>query len=143
MKFVELFDSRDKKRRLSHIRNLIILAIADGHLDQTEKSLITTIAIRVGITPSELDRLIDRPGSINFYPPSSYRERIEQLFDMVLVMMADGEIHDNELTFCKAVAARLGFHMQIIDAIIESIIDSVKAGLEAERIISRLMQYEH
>ena len=32
MKFIELFDSRDKEKRISHIRNLMALACADGKL---------------------------------------------------------------------------------------------------------------
>ncbi len=44
-----------------------------------------------------------------FNPPETYKERIEQLYDMVIVMMVDGEITEIELLFCKAVAEALGF----------------------------------
>lgn len=99
MKFVELFDSRDKKKRLSHIKNLIALGLADGYLDKDETNLIFRIGINAGLTPNDVQRLLERPESIQFYPPDSYRERIEQLYDMVMVMMVDGEFHENEIMF--------------------------------------------
>jgi L,D-peptidoglycan transpeptidase YkuD (ErfK/YbiS/YcfS/YnhG family) len=51
--------------------------------------LIFKIGVRSGLSPDELHRFFQRPESIAFYPPDSYRERIEQLYDMVMVMMVD------------------------------------------------------
>lgn len=68
MKFLELFDSRDKKKRLSHIRNLVALACADGSLDKNEMDLIFKIGVRAGLSPDELQRIFQRPDSIAFYP---------------------------------------------------------------------------
>ncbi len=140
MKLLELFDSRDKKKRLSHIRNLISLACIDGQIDKNELDLIFRIAIRGGLTPEEFKRIVDRPDSVSFTPPDNYRERIEQLYDMVLVMMIDGEIHEKEIALCKLSAIRLGFKHQVIDKMIHDIIDSIAKGIAADIALSMLFE---
>jgi len=139
MKFLELFDSRDKKKRLNHIRNLVALACADGSLDKNEMDLIFKIGVRAGLSPDELHRIFQRPESIAFYPPDSYRERIEQLYDMVMVMMVDGDLHDNEITLCKLTAIKLGFKHQIIDKMVHDTVEMIAKGIAVEIALARLL----
>lgn len=139
MRFLELFDSRDKKKRLSHIRNLVALACADGSLDKNEMELIFKIGVRAGLSPDELKRIFQRPDSIAFYPPDSYRERIEQLYDMVMVMMVDGELHDNEIALCKLTAVKLGFKYQIIDKIVHDTVEMIAKGIAVDIALARLL----
>lgn len=140
MKFIEIFDSRDKKKRLSHIRNLVALACADGSLDKSEMDLIFKIGVRAGLSPDELNRIFQRPDSIAFYPPDSYRERIEQLYDMVMVMMVDGEFHKNEIALCKLTAIKLGFRHQVIDKIVHDTVEMIADGIATEIAFARLME---
>ena len=139
MRIIELFDSRDKKKRLSHIRNLIALACADGSLDKSEMDLIFKIGIRAGRSPDELNRNFECPNSISFFHPDSYRERIEQLYDMVMVMMVDGELHENEIALCKVTAIKLGFKHRIIDQMVHDTIDMIADGIATDIAIRRLL----
>lgn len=139
MKFLELFDSRDKKKRLSHIRNLVALACADGSLDKNEMDLIFKIGVRAGLSPDELHRIFQRPDSIAFYPPDSFRERIEQLYDMVMVMMVDGDLHGNEIALCKLIAIKLGFKHQIIDKMVHDTVEMIAKGIAVDIALARLL----
>ncbi len=138
MVLLDLFDSRDKKKRLSHIRNLIALASSDGQLDESELKLIAQISTKVGLSPNELDRILKRPNSVDFIIPNSFNERIEQLYDMVLVMMIDTEIHENEIALCKLTAIKLGFKHQIVDKMVNDVIDMIARGLALEIVKSNL-----
>lgn len=139
MKFIEIFDSRDKKKRLSHIKNLVLLASSDGSFDESEMKLIFNIGIKAALSPRELERIFNRPESISFAPPDSFSERIEQLYDMVMVMMVDGEFHENEIALCKAVAIKLGFRHEIIDKIVVETIEMIAKGIATERALAKLM----
>jgi len=138
MALIDLFDSGDKKKRLSHIKNLVALAAADGEIDKNELDLILRIGAQVGLSREELLRIIQRPQSISFRAPDSFRERIEQLYDMVLIMMIDGEIHENEVALCKLTAIRLGFKHQVIEKIVADVIDMIAKGLALEIVLSDL-----
>lgn len=139
MKIKELFDSRDKKKRLSHIRNLIALACSDDKFDEAEGEAIYQIGIQSGLTEEEINRIFTRPDSIKFYKPESDLERIEQLYDMVLVMMVDGEIHDNEIHICKSIAVMLGFDPEIIGTMVFHVIEGIKNNTAPDVFISELM----
>lgn len=138
MALLDLFDSGDKKKRLSHIKNLVALAASDGEIDKGELELIFRIGARIGLSRDELLRIIERPESISFKTPESFKERIEQLHDMVLIMMINGEIHENEITFCKLSAIRLGFKHQIIDKMVHEVIDMIAKGLALNIVLSNL-----
>jgi hypothetical protein len=138
---LELFDSGDKKKRLSHVKNLVVVALADGSIEKRELEMIFQIGIRAGLKPEELKRIIERPDSVEFFPPSTFRERIEQLYDMVLVMLINGEIDTNEVLFCKAVAIKIGFKPAIIDKMVQDIIDAIVKGLAFDLIFGNLKQY--
>jgi len=140
MNFLELFDSRDKKKRLSHIRNLMVLSLADGRLAKDEVDLVIKIGLNAGLTREELNRVISRPDSINFSPPETSRERIEQLYDMVMVMMVDGDIDENEVNLCKIIANGLGFRPVIIDKMILEVIDVIVQGIAIDIAIERLLR---
>jgi hypothetical protein len=138
MALLDLFDSRDKKKRLSHIRNLVMIAAADGVIDEDEIELIGNIGAKIGLTHSEIRRIIGRPESISFTPPTSFAERVEQMYDMILLMMIDGEIHDNELDLCILFAKSLGFKITIVDAIIDDIIKMVAKGMAIDYVLKKL-----
>ena len=51
------------------------LAAADGHVEDCETDIVADIAIRLGITESEIKRISKHQESIQFQPPESEDER--------------------------------------------------------------------
>ncbi len=107
-------------------------------MDKDEVDLIVRIGLRAGISHDELGRILKRPDSISFTAPDTFRERVEQLYDMVMVMMIDGELHENEITLCKVTAVRLGFKHEVIDKIVHDTINMIIDGIEVELALERL-----
>lgn len=140
MSILDLFDSRDKRERMSYVLNLWVVAAADGHLEDEERDLIFNIASRHGVTREELIRILQRPESISFTPPATLAGQIELLMDMVMVMMVDGEIDEREYRLCKTMARRLGFRQEVIDAMIVGIVEAIRKEIRREIAIERLMR---
>jgi len=115
------------------------LACIDGSLDEIELKLISRIAKKGGLKDTELKRIIERPESIAFLVPTNQAEKIEQIYDMVLVMMADGEIHEREVRFCKGTAIKLGINQIVVDLIVKNVIDMITKGLETEIALRQLL----
>lgn len=126
MSFIDLFKSRESREKLSHLKNLVAVAFADGKLEDNEMAALATVMARDGLTPSDLERCIKKPQGIKFLPPETPGQRVVYLKDMVLLMMCDGNIDDKELALCKATAIALGFKHEVIDAIIMDIIADIK-----------------
>ena len=126
MSFIDLFKSRESREKLSHLKNLVAVAFADGKLEDNEMAALSTVMALDGLTPSDLERCIKKPQGIKFLPPETPGQRVVYLKDMVLLMMCDGNIDDKELALCKATAIALGFKHEVIDAIIMDIIADIK-----------------
>ena len=99
---------------------------SNAKLDKVEIDLILDIGVSAGIAPGDLRRVVTRPKSVSFTPPESYAERIDQLYDMTLVIMIDGEIHENELEVCKGFAIALGLKSSVVDKMITNIIRQIE-----------------
>ena len=126
MSFIDLFKSRKSRERLSHLRNLVAVAFADGKLEDNEMAALAIVMEREGLSSSDLERCINNPKDIKFIPPQTSEQRIAYLRDMVLLMMCDGDIDKREFALCKATAIALGFKHEIVDAIIMNIIADIK-----------------
>lgn len=126
MSFIDLFKSRESREKLSHLKNLVAVAFADGKLKDNEMAALAAVMARDGLTPSDLERCIKKPKGIKFLPPETPGQRVVYLKDMVLLMMCDGDIDDRELALCKATAIALGFKHEVIDAMIMEIIADIK-----------------
>lgn len=129
MSFIDLFKSRESREKLSHLKNLMAVAFADGKLEKSEMTAIATVMARDGLTESDLKRCIENPEGIEFLPPKTDSQRIAYLKDMVLLMMCDGDIDDREIALCKVTAIALGFKQEVIDALIFDIINEIKRNM--------------
>jgi len=131
MSLWNLFQSKSEKERLSHIKNLIALTLADGKVDPTEVAVITAVASRENISPDKVKELMQHPDRASFVIPDSNDKKLEYLQDMVLLMMSDGDIDDKELALCKIVAIKFGYRHEVIDAMLLGIIADLKAKMNS------------
>jgi len=138
----ELFESFDKKKRKSHFKNLLAVAMADGKLDNIEFDFIMNLARNCYMSQDEVQRVIDYPEQISFYAPKTNAERFDQIYDLVTVMLIDGEIDDRERSLCKVFAMKLGFRTAIVDKLIQDIIDKAVVGLAKDVALNQVLKEE-
>ena len=60
MSFIDLFKSRESREKLSHLKNLVAVAFADGKLEDNEMAALATVMARDGLMPSNLERCIKK-----------------------------------------------------------------------------------
>ena len=130
MSIFDMFKSRAKKDQLGYLKALITLAAADGKIDKTELAAIAAVCHRDGISGSELKDFLDNPSSYEFTAPQNDATKLMLLKDMVCIMLADGEISDNEMILCKLTAESLGYKKEVIDAILADILIELKKSME-------------
>src|SRR5574344_1878393 len=119
MAFIDFLKKDSKK--LSHIKNLIAVASADGRLYRSELAGIAAVLARENMSPEDFDYCLKNPEKIKFTPPTSNEERVRYLTDMVLIMMADGKIDKSEYAICWETAIELGFRDDAVNIIIDGI----------------------
>lgn len=135
----ELFESFDKKKRKSHFKNLLAVAMADGNFDNVEYEYIMALAQKCYMSPAEVQRVIDNPEMIGFYAPKTNQERFDQIYDLVTVMLIDGKIDDREMKLCKIFAMKLGFRTAIVDRLIMDIVDQAVHGVAKDLALKQVL----
>lgn len=119
------------KQRLGQIKNLVMLAAADGHLTESELAVLLAVASREDISPEDFDKVIDDPDSVEITLPEDEDTKLAYLRDMVAMMMIDGELDEQELAICKIYAMALGYRSSIVDGMIAGVVDSLDAEAAA------------
>lgn len=118
-------DNAQDNQRLGQLKNLVMLAAADGHLTDSELAVLLAVASRENITPEEFNKVIDDPDSVDIDLPEDEDTKLAYLRDMVAMMMIDSELDEQELAICKIYAMALGYRSSIVDGMIAGIVDSL------------------
>ena len=130
MSIFDFFSSKEKRAKLSHLKNLVALSMADGKVEKSELAAIAAICSREGLTEDDLQKCLNNPDSINFVPPTDDKTRLRYIQDMLLLMMSDGDIDENEMLVCKLTAEALGYKHEVIDAMLIGIIADLKEKID-------------
>ena len=125
---METMNNNKDQQRLGQLKNLVMLAAADGHLTDSEMAGLLAVASRENLTPDEFNKVIDDPDSVNIVLPEDEDTKLAYLRDMVAMMMVDGELDEQELAICKLYALALGYRSSIVDGMIAGVIDQLDAA---------------
>jgi uncharacterized tellurite resistance protein B-like protein len=123
----EKTNNSQDRQRLGQLKNLVMLAMADGKLTDSELAVIIAVASRENISPDDLTKVIEDPDSVNINLPDDEDTKLAYLRDMVALMMVDGDLEEQELAICKIYAMALGYRSSIVDGMIAGVIDSLDA----------------
>lgn len=115
--------SNEEKAKVTHIMMLAKTALADGKLDDAEVALLALIAKREGFSEKEFKDILEGRKSPSKYTiPESDDVKIQYLKDMAVMMMADGDMNEEEMKLCLAVGMKLGLPKDKISEILTEII---------------------
>ena len=128
----ENMNNAQEQQRLGQLKNLVMLAAADGKVTDSELAVLLAVASRENITPDEFNRVMEDPDSIIIDLPEDEDTKLAYLRDMVAMMMVDGELDEQELAICKIYAMALGYRGSIVDGMIAGVIDQLDAVEDAE-----------
>ena len=119
-----------------NLKNVLLLAIADGQVSKAEKDFILRLRARLGIDEDELAALVaevqaDRKPAPVPADPAAAREAITLLAEAAA---ADGTISQAERKFVKALAANVGMDEATVDAMLIDPEQAAKLAEQAEDI---------
>lgn len=105
--------------RESHMKNLMVLSEADGHLAEIEEHLVMSIALRLGLTEDDVARIRADIDNISFVLPEKYDDRIEQFTDLLTLVAIDGVIDPNEERYIRKIARKYELMEQQVEELIQ------------------------
>jgi hypothetical protein len=121
------------------MKNLLEMAMADRHFDDTEFELLKTLAKKYKVSEKELEKIKADPANIEFELAENKEERFEQFYELVHMMAVDHDIDRAEMNLCKIFAKKFGYDNA--DEMINVIVENIKNGLDWQESMARVSMY--
>lgn len=114
-------------KRTDQLKNLVIMAAADGRLTQSEIALLIDRCAELGLTEADLESAIDYALSEkpSLFLPTSKEDKEELLTDLLRVMAADGQLREVEKRLFAVAAAKMAVSQADIEALIDRLVGKV------------------
>jgi uncharacterized membrane protein YebE (DUF533 family) len=125
----------------AHLRNLILMAKSDNSIDQSELEVIYKIGLHRNFTEDEIKDLLRSNDRQKLIIPENDQDKFEQLYDLTLVMMADGIIEDDEMDFCVNFGNKLGLRKTNSALLITEIVEGLESDFDKFDIFNKTKQY--
>ena len=122
--FVEIFVMEIPVQRLDHLKNLVIMAAADGALNEQEIALLVDRCSDLGLAEEDLEKAIDfaLSGGAKLQFPIDRLEQNQMLRDLIRMMAADGKLTEVEKRLFALAAAKMGIEKGELDGLIDQLV---------------------
>lgn len=136
MNFLEHFDHPERKQDKEHFTHLIQIALADGQIENSELEMLYRAGNKMGLTKEEINSLLENSKKSAFIPPYELSKRFGQLYDIVKMVYADGQVNNNEMRLATSLATKLGFAEAEIPFLLTLLINGVKTGEDEDELFA-------
>jgi uncharacterized tellurite resistance protein B-like protein len=111
-------------QQLDHLKNLVIMAAADGQLNEQEIALLMDRCSDLGLAEEDLEKAIDfaLSGSAKLRFPIDRTEQNRMLADLIRMMAADGKLSEVEKRLFALAAAKMGIEKVELDMLIDQLV---------------------
>lgn len=116
---IGFFEHQYLSYKKNHIKNLLALAKADGHMHEKEVNLLFKIGYGYGLKDWQIQNLIDHTEQYELNIPDNYYDRMNLLYDLILMVFADEVIEKREIEFVEDVAKRFGMKKDVVHWLIK------------------------
>ena len=135
MSFSDLFDSEFKSRNKGHFSAIVRVAFVDGNLSKEEKEFIDRLAMRLEISASEYEEILENPLKYPINPPYLYTQRLERLFDLARMVAVDHHLGETQIKLLRKCALALGFTPSNVNYIVDKSLVLVEAKADLDTFV--------
>jgi uncharacterized tellurite resistance protein B-like protein len=114
------FEHQYLSYKKNHIRNLLALAKVDGHMHEKEEKLLFKIGKRYGLKERQIKELIEMKENYVMNIPDNHNDRMNLLYDLLLMVHADKVVDKNEIQFCEEAVKKLGMKKELVKIMLDS-----------------------
>jgi uncharacterized membrane protein YebE (DUF533 family) len=114
------FEHQYLSYKKNHIKNLLALAKADGHVHEKEEKLLYKIGRKYGLKDRQIKELVDSDEKHVINVPDNHNDKMNLLYDLLLMVHADEKVEKQEIQFCEDAVQQLGMKKEIVRWLIRS-----------------------
>ena len=135
MAISDLFDNEFRKRNKDHFASIVRVSMSDDIISEGEQTFLDRLASRLNISEVDYKKIMKDYATHPINPPVSYDERLERLYDLTRMVMADGIKADDEVKLLHKFCVALGFHAVNVKYISEKAFSLVRQGDDLDEFI--------
>ena len=109
------------QKKLAFFQNLVLVAVADGRLEEHEQDFLLQLGNRIGLTAADVRPLADNLGVLSFVVPADGPQKTLELQTLVQMMLQDGQMDTREYDLCLDYARRVGYSKQLLDDMVSQL----------------------
>ncbi|UTX47226.1 hypothetical protein [Chryseobacterium sp. MA9] len=122
----------------AHFLRLYQMAICDDDFSALELKMLYKCAEERGIPSKNLDEILLNPINLKSLVPQSIEEKIDYLYDLTIMIWADGIVSPNEYSAMQKYVLMFGFLEENVTAIVDYLIEAVRIGKNKSEILYEL-----
>lgn len=107
--------------RFEQLRNLVVMAVADGSLGEHELSLLAERCVDLGLDEDELRAAVtfalSEQAALRL--PTDEAEQEALMVDLIRMMAADGQLNESEKRLFALAAAKMNFSEEKLNQLID------------------------
>ena len=116
---IGFFEHQYLSYKKAHIKNLLALANVDGHMHEKEVELLFKIGKRYGLKSRQVQELIDSPEKFTLAVPDNHNDKMNLLYDLILMVYADEVVDADEIKFCEEAVEQFGMKKSLVKWLID------------------------
>ncbi len=109
MSIKDLYTSGFVDRNYGHFAAIVRVALSDGEITDEEKKFLDRLARKLSISEVEYAKILKDPTGYPINPPTTYKRRLERLFDLARIVYADLECTEKQVNMLTRISIGLGF----------------------------------
>jgi hypothetical protein len=137
MNFSDFITNHGKRVNREHYLHLIQVSKSDGKIDPEELEILHKEGKRFGLTDPEIDKLIESESQHHYHAPYSLHDKFEHLYNIAVMILADGIITDGERKLLKRFAIEAGFKDEAIEKLLPILFDGIKKDVSQEALLDQ------
>jgi hypothetical protein len=120
----------------SNLLRLYQIANANLEFHASELTFLYNYSIERGVNEEELKRILHAPPS-TLLVPEKIDTKVEYLYDLTKMALADGNIDNDEKTLLRKFAISFGFELSDIDELLSELESSAKQNKTISEILNQ------
>ena len=111
---IGFFEHQYLSYKKNHIKNLLALAKADGFIHEKEEKMLYKIGRRYGLKDRQIKTLVDSDEKYQINVPDNHQDKMNVLYDLMLMVHADGVVEKREIAFCEDMVKKFGMKKDVV-----------------------------
>ena len=134
MNIFNFFEHPEKKLNKDYFVQLVRSAKSDDIIRNSELELLHSIGKKLGFTEPEITNLIATTDKSDYIPPYELSKRFDQVYEIIRMIIADGEVDISEMKLAEGFAMRSGFSEEEIPNLLALLLRGIKEGKDEEEL---------